>query len=317
MRVGFHLAEVGIDGRVEHEAVVHDALGVEPDVGLQVAPGEDGPARVARIERAKAAKRGVGDELNVASRRNVFQPGHGGGLVHASLDAVGNPRPEQVFAGARNPAVQNDAPRLLRVGGEAQALERDGHQDEIAARGELGVGAPHRVERIVEAAQVARPAAAVAGGAAFGPERIRLDAERVRGENIGAARVVEGINHDLGRVVFINVFAAPHARADFLRFAIPADEHGVEIARVVSEINIGRLRRRRAIARLALHEVRNFHHLAGNARARLHVFEVGERGRRAHAWNAECGHVSRTGIRRERCRQQDQLGMKADRDLAR
>src|SRR5258708_6090927 len=83
----------------------------------------------ARTERAKAAKRGVGDELNVASGRNVFQPGDGGGLVHASLDAVGNPRPEEVFAGAGNPAVQNDAPRLLRVGGKAQALERDGHHD--------------------------------------------------------------------------------------------------------------------------------------------------------------------------------------------
>src|SRR5262249_545144 len=68
--VGFNLAEVRIDGRIEHETVVQDELGVQADLGLHGLAVEKRMVRVAVIDVAKAAQQSVGNELNVAGRRN-------------------------------------------------------------------------------------------------------------------------------------------------------------------------------------------------------------------------------------------------------
>ncbi len=56
--IGFDLAEVRIDGRVEHETVVQNELRVQPDLRLQRAVLKQWMARVAVINVAKPAQAG-------------------------------------------------------------------------------------------------------------------------------------------------------------------------------------------------------------------------------------------------------------------
>src|SRR5438105_11640787 len=111
--VGLNLAEVGINGRVEHEAVAQDELGVQTDIGLECPSFEERVSGVALIDVAKGSERAVRVELHVAAGRDILQSLKRGGLVEASLDAVRNARPEQVFVGTRDGTIEDNAPRLL------------------------------------------------------------------------------------------------------------------------------------------------------------------------------------------------------------
>src|SRR5579885_1993252 len=284
--VAFHLAEVGVHGGLKNEAAMEDELSVDANIGLERAAFEEGVVGVALIDVAKAADQPVRNELHVARRGNVFQAGQGRGLVESPLDAVGDARPEDVFVGARNAAVQDDPP-LLDVGvGEAQAFEWDRDQHNVAAPGQAPLGTPHRVERRVEAAIVAGGPAA---HRAFGPQRIPLDAQWVGGEGVAAARVVERVEHDLDGIIGENVFAPRHAGADLVGVAVPGDEGRVEVVLVVGEVDVGLLRGLRAIGRFAHHETGDFEHMVGDPAAGLHVLEIRERRRRVDARDADGG----------------------------
>src|SRR6267143_1428505 len=278
--VGFHLAEVRINRRIAHEAVVQDDFRVETNVGLELAALVERMIRVALINVAEAAEDSVGNDLDVASWRDERETGRGGGLVEASLDAVGDARPKQVLVGARDAAVQNNAPLLLAGVGKPQALKRNRHQYQIAATGQASLGPPHRFKRSIEPAVVGGETGA---DRALSPQRIPLDPERIGGKGIAAACVVEGVDHDLGRIVGEDIFAARHARTDLLRLLVPAYENSVEVALVIGEINVGVLCRFGAVGGLASNEACHLHHAAGNASTGLHVLEVSERWWRVNA----------------------------------
>ena len=125
-----------------------------------------------------------------------------------------------------------------------------------------------------------------------------MDAERVGGEGVAPARVVEGINHDLGRIIGEDIFPARHARADLFGFFVPADEHGVEIMSVVGEIGVGILGGLGAIRRLTGDEPGDLQHVLGHGRDRMHAFEVCQPGRSFDAGNLNNGR-SRERSRRE------------------
>src|SRR4051812_7552295 len=109
---------------------------------------------IARIDVMESAQQSIGNQLDIVSRGNVIESGCGRRLVEASLDAVGDARPEKIFVGARDTAVENDAP-LLQIGaGETQALERDAHQQHVTLAGEAGFGVPDCVERRIETAEI-------------------------------------------------------------------------------------------------------------------------------------------------------------------
>src|SRR5215470_1912943 len=150
--VGFNLAEVRIDGRIEHETVVQDELGVQADLGLHGLAVEKRMVRVAVIDVAKAAQQSVGNELNVAGRRNAVDPGGGRSLIEPPLDAIGDSRPKQILIGARNAAVQNDPPLLFVIPGEPQALKGNFHEQQVALVRKPAFGIPNRIERGIKAA---------------------------------------------------------------------------------------------------------------------------------------------------------------------
>ena len=68
--VGFHLAEIGIDGDIEREAIVNDRLGVDAAAWIgAAAKGGNAVGRV--VQEVRTAEGDVGDELQIAAGRDV------------------------------------------------------------------------------------------------------------------------------------------------------------------------------------------------------------------------------------------------------
>ena len=84
---------------------MQDELKVKTNIGFEGAALKKGLVGIALVDITKAAKKSVGNQLDVPAGRNVLQSGRGCGLVKSSLNANGDSRPEQVFIGARDGAV--------------------------------------------------------------------------------------------------------------------------------------------------------------------------------------------------------------------
>jgi hypothetical protein len=65
--IGFDLAEVGIDGSIEHEAAVQNELCIESDVGFEITVLEERVIGVALVDVAKVANESIGNEPAVAA----------------------------------------------------------------------------------------------------------------------------------------------------------------------------------------------------------------------------------------------------------
>src|SRR5579864_1955362 len=158
--VRFDLAEIRVDCGGQHKAVMQDELRIQPHFWLQGTACEDGMRGVAIIDVAKPAQQSIGNELNIASRRNVIDTAGGRSLIESPLYAIRDAWPEEVFVGARNTAIENDPP-LLRVRlRKAQALERDRHEQHVTLAGEASFGVPHGVERLIKTAVIGRKSVA-------------------------------------------------------------------------------------------------------------------------------------------------------------
>src|SRR5262252_2240578 len=140
--LGLNLAEVRIGGHVEREAITEDEFAVHARLTLQHGFLKIRICWITRVERAEATRHTVGNQFDVASGRNSFQPRQCGGLAKAALDLVGNMRPECVFGFARDAAVENDSPLLDLLRGKAETLERNGDPDDKTAAGDSSARIP-------------------------------------------------------------------------------------------------------------------------------------------------------------------------------
>ena len=84
-----------------------------------------------------------------------------------------------------------------------------------------------------------------------------MNPERVRQECVGAAMIVECVEHDLDRVVVEDVLATRKPGADFIWFRVKADEDDIEVVPVIAEVHVSWLRTRGPRPRLALLEAGN------------------------------------------------------------
>ena len=253
---------------------MQNELGVQADFRLQGPAFKKRIGGIALVDIAETAQQSVRNQLNVADTRHL-ESGRRGRLIEAALNAIGDAGPEQVFVGAGNAAVENNPP-LLRVGvGKAQALERYGHEQEISLSSEAAFGVPHGIKGRVKAAEVKRQSLA---DGALRPERVPLDAQRVGGKGVAAAGIVESVDHDLGGIVGEDIFPPGHAGADFVGLLIPADENGVQIVRVVREIDVRILRRLGAVSGFARDEAGHLEHGLAEAGRRTHSLEVSQGG---------------------------------------
>ncbi len=130
--VDAHLAEVGIDGGIEHQAVVEDELRIQAAVALQMPVVEVRVNGIDAIEVAQIAGQDIRLELQILPVFDVAKALDLHVLGQPAGDVVVTAGPEDGFAGARDVAAEDDAPsaHLSGVGlGEIEAGKRNPHED--------------------------------------------------------------------------------------------------------------------------------------------------------------------------------------------
>ena len=110
-------------------------------------------------------------------------------LLADAADPTRDVGPERRLVGARDDAGHRDAPRLLRGSAEAEGLERDGEQHDVAVGREAPLRPPERVVGVV----VVLP---------FGRDAVALDPERIGEEQVRAPPVLVRVEHQAHHVVF-------------------------------------------------------------------------------------------------------------------
>ncbi len=133
----------------------------------------------------------------------------------------------------------------------ANRLERDSDLDDVPVRGRRPLRVHDDVDVVVLALRLSE-------------HTVRLHAEWVEEENVRAALVVEGVEVDADIIVVEDLVALRNRRADLVGFVVEAAERDEEGLAVVTEQNLGPLRRLDVVARLNLKEVLEDHSLAPN-----------------------------------------------------
>ena len=72
--VRFHLAEIRIQRDVERQRIVQHRLHVHPDPQVTSCCGKPGTPARRHVEKVRSGERGVGNQLQIPSRRNALQP---------------------------------------------------------------------------------------------------------------------------------------------------------------------------------------------------------------------------------------------------
>src|SRR5688572_690640 len=96
-----------------------------------------GSAWVTQVGSTEAAQYPIGNQLQVAARRNVLKSGCAPLLIEATRDLAGHRGPEEVLSSARYHSLEQNPPGLLRALGEAHALEWHGDLCDPAAIGDF------------------------------------------------------------------------------------------------------------------------------------------------------------------------------------
>ena len=120
-----------------------------------------------------------------------------------------------------------------------------------------------------------------------------MNPERVRQECVGAAMIVECVEHDLDRVVVEDVIATGEPGADFIWFRVKADEDDVQVPVIVAQIGVSLLGGRLAIVRNPLRELINLGKFSFPGTARLHFKECLQAWRTAYARDYDLAEFGR------------------------
>jgi hypothetical protein len=281
-RVRLHLREVRVERHVQR--------GVRREAQLRRQPGIHVEGAVHEALRTRAALPASGARRHQA--RDDLQRTLGGEVVEAR-DVPGLGQETRLPAHQRPPGVllvvqpldasqHVHAPAAPVPGFVAQGAEGHRDLDRVALAGQQTLRLHDHVHAVVRLA-------------ALRPDAVLLDAQRVEGQQVGAAPVVERVQEDTHVVVVQHRVA----RRDAGAYAAPlvrrphADVQG---APVVPETHLGRVRRRRVVARLRLHERRQ----AGALAPRRFREEPVDRRSRSEAGHAD-GRVCRRaqGLRQQ------------------
>ena len=105
-----------------------------------------GARRVRLVQEVIAGQQPVRNELDVASRRNIFDAAGGRKLLRQSFHSLRHVGPIVVFALPQDYAIKGNAPGLLRGVRETQALEGYGEEHHIAVVPDTARVVPQSVE---------------------------------------------------------------------------------------------------------------------------------------------------------------------------
>ena len=115
--VRFHLAEIGIQRHVKRQRIVGHKFGVQPRAVFKIVEKRGrggGTRRIRLVQKMIAGQQPIGNELDIASGRHVFDSADRRELLRQSFHALRHVRPVVVFALAQDHAIKRDAPGLFR-----------------------------------------------------------------------------------------------------------------------------------------------------------------------------------------------------------
>ena len=215
-------------------------LGVEARAEVALA-AEGGHAESGVVQEVRAGEGRVGNELQIAAGRNIFQPAQVAELLVEAIHLLRHVRPEGVLIVDGDQPEQRETPGLSGGAREAQAAERDGHHGRISLRSQAACGIPQRIEAEIVAL-------------ALGLDPVRLHAVRIHEELIAALAIVIGVQDHAHYVVAEDVLAFRHAGARLVsgRFAY---EHRIKVHVVVTDPRRSLAADGHAIAGLPLAEI--------------------------------------------------------------
>ena len=123
------MGEIGIDSRIEYQAVVKNELRVETSLTLRVYLIKTRLGWVARIDGAEVAERSVGNELHVVAGRDVLQAADRAFLVQDTGDTARHIWPVVDLVVMRDVAHESHPPGRAVAGMETQTAEGNRHPD--------------------------------------------------------------------------------------------------------------------------------------------------------------------------------------------
>ena len=147
--VRLDLAEVGVQREVEGHGVARHQLHVEAGAALVLARVAD-----VSVEEAGAGERAVGNELDVAARRDAGDAVGGGELGDEAVDPLRVAGPEVGLRVRSGSSRTSETPHSCAGRPTGKRSDLEGHRDQhdVAVGGQPALRAPLRVEAVVLAA---------------------------------------------------------------------------------------------------------------------------------------------------------------------
>ncbi len=231
---------------------MQDELRVQPGVALEMLVLNVRVVRIDGVQLPQVAAEHVGFELKVLAVLDIAETVGGNVLGQTAGDAMPVLRPESRLVGMGNIALQDDSPRPGLAGsafGEIQAGEGNAYEHHVSERSALAPAIPHGVERVV-------------GAVLFAVKSVGLDAEGIAAKQKRPPLIVEGIEHQLDKIVVPQRIARQHVPTDETRLLIFTNERREEVFVRVAQICDGRLGDRHAVIGITLNEVADAQHFA-------------------------------------------------------
>ena len=241
--VRFNLAEIRVQRHVERQRVLGNEFRIESGAVLEDIAEAGSRAVRWLIQKVTGRQQPIGNQLNIAARRNMLESADWRELLGKALHPLRHIGPIVVLALAQNRAIEGHAPCLLRLVRKTQALERNGEPDDVAVPRQASFGVPYRIEAEVVALT-------------FRINCVLLNSQRVRKIVVGAMLVMEGVQEDSDAIVLVQILALGEVRAHRTG-RISALEHDVQVLLVVRKISGGVLAGGIAVAGNILAEVRD------------------------------------------------------------
>ena len=142
--LGFDVAEVGVDGGVDHDAVFEDELGFAAAGAFKVARTEEGVGGIDVDQVALVLGKSVGVQLEVVRAGDALDAVQNCLLAQDASDIGGNARPEILLGVAGEITDKDDAP-IGFVAAKTETAEGDGDERHPAVFGHAAFGIPHGV----------------------------------------------------------------------------------------------------------------------------------------------------------------------------
>src|SRR4030095_7002067 len=164
------------------------------------------------IEKSSTSEEAVGDDLNIATGRDLLQAVQFSQLLRESGEVASDVWKPGALIVSRYVAQESDTPGLNVGVVKTQALEGNRHPYHVAICGNPAIGVPERIEAHIVVL-------------ALGGNSIKLNSQRIGCKQIGSQPIVKCIQHYPDGIIIAEVLALVHVSANFSGFVFADEDH--------------------------------------------------------------------------------------------